>query len=112
MPGGAGIPGAGRWNETLDLSIRAKGSNGGRIVKLLIALIVFAGCLTVQRLALHRRAFGRSLFITAMGFLTSVIVGISPYPPARYVSQGLFWATWVFIGFMTVVSILRLRHRH
>ncbi|MBX6395023.1 MAG: hypothetical protein IRY98_04745 [Alicyclobacillaceae bacterium] len=80
-------------------------------MKLLVALMAFVVCLVIQRVALHKAAFGRSLFITLMGFLTSIIVGISPYPPAKYVSWGLFWGTWIFLFFMTVLSLVRIRRR-
>ncbi|MDI3327728.1 MAG: hypothetical protein QJR06_04180 [Alicyclobacillaceae bacterium] len=80
-------------------------------MKLIVALAVLIACLIVQRMALHKAAFGRSLFILSMGFLTSIVVGISPYPPARFLSQALFWMTWGFILFMTAISLVRLRRR-
>ena len=70
-----------------------------------IGFIVLVVCIVIQRRALNKIAFGRSMFITGMSFLCSFIVAITPPSPEVWVLFAFFQAlAWVFLVFMTLRS--------
>lgn len=75
-----------------------------------IAFIVLVICIMIQRRALNRIAFGRSMFISGMSFLVSFIVVLAPPNPAVWVLFVFFQLLgWVFLIFMTIRSLRRMR---
>ncbi|MCY0902086.1 MAG: hypothetical protein OWU32_07865 [Firmicutes bacterium] len=77
-----------------------------------VALVVLVICVVIQRRALNRIAFGRSMFISGMSFVVSFVVMIAPPSAGVWVLFGLFELFgWTFLIFMTVRSIARLRQR-
>lgn len=76
-----------------------------------VALVVLGVCVVIQRKALNRIAFGRSMFISGMSFVVSFVVIIAPPSVGVWVLFGFFELFgWAFLIFMTVRSIARLRH--
>ncbi|BCJ87456.1 hypothetical protein [Effusibacillus dendaii] len=73
----------------------------------LIGLLLFIVCMIVQFFALHRTAFGRSLFITAAMFLVGFMVSLSPYTVSQFISKFFYILGWGFMLLVTWQSIVR-----
>ena len=78
----------------------------------LIAIVLLILSVTIQYKALNRIAFGRSLFISGMAFLTSFVVTFTRFSVAAvWFLFILFQALgWLFMLFMTYKSWTRLRN--
>lgn len=73
--------------------------------------LVFIVCIIIQFMALHRRAFGRSMFITFMMFTVSFMFVLSPKEIAIIFYQLFLYGAWAFVLFMTWQSVRRFRQR-
>lgn len=76
----------------------------------LVGLLAFIICVIVQFFALHRAAFGRSMFITAAMFVVGFMISLSPHDVSRVISKAFYVLAWGFLLFVTWYSIVR-RHR-
>lgn len=74
-----------------------------------VGLLVFIVSLIIQYFALNRIAFGRSMFITISMFFVGFMVWMSPHEVSRYIADFFFVAAWIFLIFMTVQSLVRVR---
>jgi uncharacterized membrane-anchored protein len=73
----------------------------------LLGVLFFAVCMIIQSIALHRRAFGRSLFISSMMFLVSGIIALSPERVSGLLARIFLAVSWGFLLFMTWQSLRR-----
>ncbi|MBX6353556.1 MAG: hypothetical protein IRZ10_09505 [Thermoflavifilum sp.] len=78
-------------------------------VLFVIAVVVAVACVIIQRRALNRIAFGRSMFISWMAILTGLIVGMLPGIAATVVAVILLLLGYGFMVLMAVKSWQRLR---
>ncbi|WP_018131377.1 hypothetical protein [Effusibacillus pohliae] len=70
----------------------------------LLAVIV---CVIVQYFALHRAAFGRSMFITFAMFLVGFMISLSPHPVSQILSMVFYVLGWAFLLFVTWYALVR-----
>lgn len=76
----------------------------------MIGIVVLITCVIIQRRALNRIAFGRSMFICGMSFLVSFLVIMAPLSIGAWVLFALFQLFgWVFLLFMTFRCVQRMR---
>lgn len=78
----------------------------------IVAIVAVIVCVVIQRRALNRIAFGRSMFISGMAFLCSFIVAFTVPSAAVWVVFIFFQLlAWVFLVFMTIRSVRYMRER-
>lgn len=75
-----------------------------------VSVIAFAVCMIIQFLALNRKAFGRSLFITISMFFFAGLVYIAPNAPT-WLATVFYVLTWGYTLYLTAYAITRLRKK-
>ncbi|MDQ0191292.1 hypothetical protein JI721_06345 [Alicyclobacillus cycloheptanicus] len=77
----------------------------------IVAIAGIIWCIVIQRRALNKIAFGRSMFISGMAVLTGLIVGQLPSIAATIISVCLIVIGLGMLVFMAVKSQQHLRKR-
>lgn len=75
----------------------------------IVAIAGIVWCIVIQRRALNKIAFGRSMFISGMAVLTGLIVGQLPSVAAGIISICLFV---IGLGMLVLMAIKSYQHMH
>lgn len=78
-----------------------------QVIGWLIAVVGIVWCIVIQRKALNKIAFGRSMFISGMAVLTGLIVGQLPSLAAGIIAISLFV---MGIGMLVLMAVKSYQH--
>lgn len=82
-----------------------------QVIGWLVAIAGIVWCIVIQKRALNKIAFGRSMFISGMAVLMGLIVGMLPGLAASIIAICLFIIGLGMLVLMAIKSYQRLQRR-